>query len=163
MTVQTSSGGGWMQENIYNTRKSKWVSKKTKQPTNKVKMNSGKGQRAQALEIPLWSFWLGLTSQNPGHPRAHTQSTAWLWCRNETKLGRVKFLDEILRCLHSFISLVLVQHSLCVTTWRFIAKECSAGVGSAAWEVGSSRNVCSLQGFATPCAEKSSTLLLLLL
>lgn len=74
----------------------------------------------------------------------------------------MKFLDELLRCLHSFISLVLVQHSLCVTTWGFVAKECSAGVGSAAWKMGSRRKVCSLQGFTTTCAEKSSTLLLLL-
>lgn len=49
--------GWWMNAGKYLQHHEKQVSvQKTQQPTNKVKMNSGKGQRAKALEISLWSF-----------------------------------------------------------------------------------------------------------
>lgn len=67
----------WMNAGKYLQHHERQVGvQKTQQSTNKVKMNSGKGQSAKALEISLWNFWLGLTPQNPGHLRTSVQSRA---------------------------------------------------------------------------------------
>lgn len=47
----------WMNAGKYLQHQEKQVGvQKTQRPTNKGKMSSGKGQRAKALEISLWSF-----------------------------------------------------------------------------------------------------------
>lgn len=82
----------WMNAGKYLQHQEEQVGvQKTQQPANKVKMNSGKGQRAKALEISLWRFWLGTHPKKPRRPQSpHSeQSLAVVWKWNQTGKGEI--------------------------------------------------------------------------